>query len=233
MAASFFLSLGDFADPRILRILLRSLLVTLLVFLLLGIGLGWVLSGTDPCAIIGDMECRLDPEASGVGALALTLLAIWFLFPAVALGVICAYVDRIAAIIEVRHYPHAAIAARRAGMARTLALGLRSAARVLLYNLTALPFYILLLITGVGPLILFVIVNGLAVGRDLGEMVVARHGDKAKQRIWLRASRASRMLIGTAVTALFLVPFVNLLAPVLGAAMTTHLYLRTKSSWRA
>lgn len=222
------LALGDLADRRIVAVLLRSLLVTLLIFILLGIAIGWALTGSDPCAMVGDMECTLDGATSGIGAAALTLLGIWFLFPAVALGVMCAYVDRIATIIEVRHYPADATQARRAGIGSAALLGLRSAGRVLLYNAVALPFYILLLVTGIGPLILFILVNGAAFGRDLGEMVAARHGDRATRHAWLEMSRAPRMLIGSAITALFLVPFANLIAPVLGVAMTTHLYMRTR-----
>ena len=218
------LSLGDLADQRIIGILIRSLLITLLIFVILGFGMGWLLDGIDPCGWIGDMECTFDRSASGLGAIALTVLALWFLFPAVALGVICTYIDRITVIIEQRHYPGAAASARATGVAGMAMLGLRSTLRVLIYNLIAAPFYILLLVTGVGTVILFVLVNGLAFGRDLGEMVAARHGDRAARRAWLGASRGGRFLIGTAVTALFLVPFVNLLAPILGAAMTTHLY---------
>lgn len=222
------LALSDLADGRIIGLLARSVLVTLLIFLLLGIAIGWALAGSDPCAMFGDMECALDATASGISAVLLTLLGLWFLFPAVALGVMCAYVDRIAAIIEARHYPIDAARARKAGIGGAALLGLRSAGRVLLYNVVALPFYILLLVTGIGPLILFVLVNGAAFGRDLGEMVAGRHADRAGRRIWLRESRASRMLIGSFVTTLFLVPFANLIAPVLGVAMTTHLYMRTR-----
>lgn len=225
------LALGDLADSRILALLFRSLVVTLLIFVAIGALLGWALIGTDPCAAIayGEIECSFDPTLSTLGAIAITLLAIWFLFPAVALGVMCAYVDRIAAIVETRHYPRAAARARPAAIGGTLLLGLRSAARVLLYNLVALPFYIVLLFTGIGPLVLFVIVNGIAFGRDLGEMVAARHGSKAERQAWLGATRIERAFIGSIVTGLFLIPFVNLLAPVLGATMTTHLYLRSRS----
>lgn len=229
MPAAFFLALGDLADRRILGLLFRSLLVTLVIFALIGVALGWALAGAAPCGLVGDMECPLSAAEGGIGAVLLTLLAIWFLFPAVALGVICAYVERIAALIEARHYPAAASAARPLNAGQMALLGLRSALRVILYNLVALPFYLLLLITGIGPLILFVIVNGVAFGRDLGEMVAARHGDRVVRQAWLAGTRIQRMLIGSAVTGLFLIPFVNLLAPVLGAAMTVHLFHRRGS----
>jgi uncharacterized protein involved in cysteine biosynthesis len=228
-----FVTMGDLTDARIIGVLLRSVLITLLIFVGLGIVADRLLIGADPCSMLGLYECRLDASASGIGAMALTLLGIWFLFPAIALGVICSYMDRITTIIEARHYPRALEDARRLGVAGGLALGLRSTLRVLIYNLIALPFYIVLLVTGIGPLILFVLVNGMAFGRDLGEMVASRHGDPASRRAWLRGSRGGRTAIGWAVTALFLAPFANLLAPILGTAMTTHLYHRTRHAGAA
>lgn len=225
MIETLFLSLGDLTDRRIIGILVRSMLVTLLVFLVLAILTGWALVGVDPCAWFDD-SCPLGATGGGVGAVALTLLAGWFLFPAIAVGVLCAYIDRIVAIVEARHYPEAAALARSPGVGSVALLGLRSAGRVLLYNLIALPFYILLLFTVIGPFALFVAVNGAALGRDLGEMVASRHGDRTSQAAWLASSRVGRFLIGAATTFLFLVPFANLLAPILGAAMATHLYHR-------
>ena len=105
-------------------------------------------------------------------------------------------------------------------------MGLKSAGRVLLFNLIALPFYVMLIFTGIGPLVLFVIVNGLAFGRDLAELAAARHGDRVSRRAWLKATRGEQGLLGTLVSAMFLVPFVNLIAPIVGAAMAIHLYNR-------
>jgi CysZ protein len=219
------LSLADLGQPRIIAILVRSLLVTLLIFVALGVLAVWLLQGSDPCGLLSGRSCELGWSASGFGAFMLTALGIWLLFPAVALGVIAAYSDRIVATVEALHYPGAAASARNAGVGRGLLLGLRSAVRLLIYNLVALPFYLLLLITGIGPVILFVIVNGIAIGRDFGEMVAARHpggtgGD------WLRRTRGERAAIGIIITALFLIPVVNLVAPILGATMATHLFHR-------
>jgi uncharacterized protein involved in cysteine biosynthesis len=221
------LAIGDLSDKRILAILLRSLIVTLLIFAGLGVAMAWLLDGTDPCGWVGMVEpCRLGLSTSGLGALVLTALAIWLLFPAVALGVISGYSDRIVSTIEARHYPAALATARPLGLAGGAWLGLRSSTRLILYNLIALPIYLLLLLTGVGTLIAFLLVNGLAVGRDFGEMVAARHGDRAMRQAWLKATRGDRALIGMMVAGIFLVPFANLLAPVIGAAMAAHLFHR-------
>ncbi|WP_404712274.1 EI24 domain-containing protein [Sphingomonas sp. MMS24-J13] len=225
----FTLAIGDLADPRIITILLRSLIVTLLIFAGLGLGIAWLLDGTDPCGWIGAVEsCSFGLSTSGLGALVLTALAIWLLFPAIALGVISGYSDRIVAVVEARHYPAALATARPIGLAGGAWLGLRSSARLILYNLVALPIYLLLLLTGVGTLIAFLLVNGLAVGRDFGEMVATRHTDRTARLAWLKATRGDRALIGIAVAAIFLVPVANLLAPVIGAAMTAHLFHRRR-----
>jgi CysZ protein len=225
MIRAFPLALGDLADPRILAILAKTLVVTLLIFAGIGVVLAFALNGFDPCAMLSDEEsCPFGTSASGLGALILTAIALWFLFPAIAIGVVSAYMDRIVAVVEARHYPEMLARARPLGWARGTLIGLQSSARVLLYNLIALPFYVILLVTGVGTVLLFVVVNGIAFGRDLGEMVAVRHGSGPSKRAWLRATRTDRALIGAAVTGVFLVPIVNLLAPVLGAAMATHLY---------
>src|SRR6185436_20251101 len=105
------LSIADLTNPRILGILARSLLITLVIFVMLGIGLGWLLAGADPCSLFADFECVLAGPASGIGAVVATFVAIWFLFPAVAVAVISAYIDRIATIVETRRYPFAAATA--------------------------------------------------------------------------------------------------------------------------
>lgn len=218
------LAIGDLADPRVLRLLARSLAVTLLLFVAIGAVLAFALNGFDPCDVFGDDSCPIGFGTSGFAAFLLTAILLWFLFPVVAIGVISAFMDQIVAAVEARHYPEALAHARPLGMVRGAWLGLRSSLRVALYNLVALPFYILFLVTGVGTVLLFMVVNGAAFGRDLGEMVAVRHLDRAGCRAWLAGSRGERTLVGIVVTGIFLVPFVNLLAPVLGAAMATHLF---------
>ncbi len=67
------------------------------------------------------------------------------------------------------------------------------------------------------------VVNALLLGRDLAEMVTARHPNL------MLPSRGRRTLLGLPVAALFLLPVANLLAPVLGAAMAVHMIHGRKS----
>lgn len=205
----------------------QSLGIAVLVFVGLGALDFWLLTGSDPCDLSGLGSCPLDTGSSSFGAILLTLLAAWLLFPAVAIAVLTTFTDRIAKSVEERHYPDSAAEARPIGIGRGALMGLRSAGRLLLFNLLALPFYLLLLVTGIGPFILFVIVNGLAFGRDIAELAAARHGDRTSRRVWLKSTRTQQHLLGTVVSVLFLIPFANFVAPVLGVAAAIHLFNRS------
>ena len=224
MVRALLLAVTDLGRGRILRIMLQAIAISSLIFILVAGIFVWLLRGADPCILAGLGTCRIGIGGSTIGAIILTLLAAWFLFPAVALTVIATFTDRIAAAVEQQHYPKAAQSAERVGLGRGLLIGLKSASRLLLFNLLALPFYFLLLVTGVGPFILFVIVNGIAFGRDFAEIAAARHGNRLSRQEWLKATRGQQHLIGILVSVLLLVPFVNLLAPFVGTAAGIHLF---------
>ena len=136
--------------------------------------------------------------------------------------------DGVVAAVEARHYPAALSSARAVPLHRSMRMGLGSAARFLLVNLVMTPVYLALLVTGVGTAAAFFVVNARLLGRDLTDMVASRHLPGAAMRDWRTANTGGRFLLGLAGTGLFVVPVVNLLAPVLGAAMATHLFHRTR-----
>lgn len=223
MLSAFARALGQIGDPAFLRVLAKSLLLTVLLFAALAAAAGWLLSGANPCGLGPlDGDCTLGAGGGTAAALILGLAGLWFLFPAIAIGVIGLFTDEIVEAVEARHYPGAR--GRPVPFARSLGLSLRSAGRLILWNALALPFYLLLLVTGIGPLLLFSAVNALALGRDLGEMVAARHFEGPAMAAWLRATRVERALLGLIATWLFLIPFANLLAPLVSAAAATHLF---------
>ena len=81
----------------------------------------------------------------------------------------------------------------------------------------ALPAYLFLLVTGVGTIALFLALNAYLLGRDMADMVEPRH--PALPPI----GRGSRWLMGLLSAIAFLVPLVNLLAPIWSAAMAVHM----------
>lgn len=219
MFRAFLLSVGQLGDPPVLRVLALSLAVTLAIFAVLGLGVWW---GTR--AMLATWTGFEAGRIATIFALFVMVLALWLLFRAVAVAVVGLFADGVVEAVEARHYPAALASARPLPLHRSVAMGLRSAARVVAVNLLLLPLYVLLLATGVGTAAAFFLVNGWLLGRDLGDMVASRHMDARALMAWRGGTRGRRFALGLAGTGLFVVPFLNLLAPVLGAAMATHLF---------
>jgi uncharacterized protein involved in cysteine biosynthesis len=213
MITAFALALAQLTDRRIVAVLLKSAGLTVVAVALLGWGL-WagsaaLLDGFGIDAMLGD------------GGAVRGFLA----FVAAVLGVMQLFADEVVAAVEARHYPEIAARARPLGLHRELGLALRSTLRSLLWNLAALPVALVLIVTGVGPLLVFAAVNAMLLGRELTETVRIRHRDERDVPL-PDLPFATRFVLGAICVGLLTVPFVNLLAPVLGAAMATHLVHR-------
>lgn len=220
MLRALALSVGQLGDPAILRVAGKSLLVTLAIFAALGAGVYVALHAAFDAWVGTDYGSGL----AGAAAVVLLVLAAWLLFRVIAIAVLGVFGDDVVAAVEARHYPAAHAAARPAGLARSLRLGIGSAGRAVAVNLLMVPVYLALLFTAIGPAIAFFLVNAWLLGRDLGDMVASRHMDDATMRGWRKATRGRRFATGLAGTGLFVVPLVNLLAPILGAQLATHLF---------
>jgi CysZ protein len=224
MLKSLSLALGQLGDPAILKVLAKSLLITLALCVLLGLGAGYGGQWYFDQQVDADLHDSYYTVLTGIARTLVVLLTIFFGFRLIAIPVIGFFADQVVAAVEARHFPAQAITARPVGFGLSLRLGLMSALRLVLFNLLALPLYIILLVTAVGPIVLFVLINAILLGRDLGEMVAVRHLDTVACRDWLRTSRGPRLVLGLVVTGIFLVPVANILAPIIGAAMATHLF---------
>ena len=219
MIRAFILSIAQLGDRRILAVLAKSTAVTLAAFAVLGVGVWFG---------VRHLTDRVDGGFAALIALVAVLVALWTTFRAVAVAVVGLFADAVVEAVEARHYPATLASARGVPTLRAAAMGLRSAGRVVAVNAAMLPVYAVLLLTGVGTAAAFFAVNGWLLGRDLADMVAARHMEPAALRAWHATTRPGRMLLGLAGTALFVVPLVNILAPVLGAAMATHWFHRTR-----
>jgi len=228
MLQAFFLSLGQLSDRRILAVFAKSFALTLLLFAIAGVGLWYALHGLE-----GVVASWTGAAGGGwiadVATVLVLALAWWLLFRAVAVAAVGVFADEVVAAVEARHYPHAHAGARDVALTRSAAMGLGSAARAIGVNLLLSPLYLLLLVTGVGTALLFFVVNAWLLGRDLGDMVAVRHMAYAALPAWRSQTRLRRFALGAVGTALLLVPFVNLAAPILGAAMSTHMFHRRRA----
>lgn len=200
--------------PAALRLLGRTLFLTLLIFAALAGGLWY-----------GFHLVRLHFGWGGGGmaeatAAALAVIAAgWLLFRATAMAVMGLFADDIVAAVEQDSYPQAAASARPVGWGRSARFALASIGRTVGWNLAALPLYALLLATGVGTVGLFLALNAYLLGRDMADMVEPRHPALPP------LTRGSRWLMGLVSALLFLIPLVNLLAPIWSAAMAVHMLL--------
>ena len=217
MLRALALALTRIADPRLLPIWLKSLAVTLLACAVLGAAGWWGLS-----ALIEQYPGG--QELGQVAAALVVVLAGWLLWRVVALAVLQFFADEVVQAIEARDYPAMAARARKLGWREELARGLGGAARALLFNLLALPFALVLLITGIGAPLVFIAVNAVLLGRELQDMVWLRHRPSPNSPPPLNL--AERLTLGGVTAVLLTVPIANFAAPFLGAACAVHLIHR-------
>jgi CysZ protein len=220
MLRAFLLSVGQLGDPPIIAVFLKSLAITVLLLAGLGAAL-WFAAGWLAASMgLGDGTGALVETAAVLAAIGVA----WLLFRVVAIGVMDVFADEVVVAVERKHYPEALAEAQDVTLGRSIAMGLGSAGRALLVNLAVSPLYLLLFFTGVGLPLLFFIVNGWLLGHDLGQMVAARHIPRSAMKGWRGSTAFQRFTLGLAGTAMFLVPILNIFAPVIGAAMATHLF---------
>lgn len=152
------------------------------------------------------------------------ILGTYFLFPPLAVTAMGLLLDSIIEAVEEEYYPDRP-AVRKVSVGETVLMALKQGGVVLLVNILAMPLYILLFFMsgGILSLGLYLLINGYLFGREYFEMVAIRFMSRGEARR-LRASRHSKAILGGMVVAgLFLIPFANLIAPVFGAALMTHL----------
>jgi uncharacterized protein involved in cysteine biosynthesis len=223
MMQALALSLGQLADPRTLRLLVRSIVITILFLAAFGALAWW---GLDRALGAGGLA---DTRFTGAGslreaiALAAVLIGGWLLWRVIALAVLQFHADAVIEAVEAKYYPEALAGARALGWRGEAAAAWRGTARAIGWNSVALPFALALTITGVGTAILFWAVNAIQIGRELTELVWLRQRHRMPA---MPLGPAHRFALGGVVVALLTIPFVNLLAPFLGAAMATHLVYR-------
>ena len=213
------LSFQSLSDRRVAAVMIKVVLLTIVSFLLLGVGLWFALQWLFAWLNVND-----DGFWSGLLSVAIIVLSGVLLFRVVAVAITWIFADDIIDAIEDRYYPRHAAFGKRPSLGTGLQMAIKSITRVVGYNLLALPIYLLLLFTGVGTAIAFLLINALLLGRDLEDMLIARHGAKGAM------NKLPRLMLGLIGTAGMLVPFINLLVPVLATAMAVHLVHSGNSS---
>ena len=216
---------GQLGDRAVIGVAAKSIAVTLAVFAAAGAGLWFGLGVLRQSPwVAGMLPAEVAAPLTIAVWLVVGLAAFWLLFRVVALAVLQLFADEVVAAVETRHYPALASRARPLALHREVAVAGKGLMRALGYNLLALPVAGVLLFTAIGPAVVFLAVNAVLLGRELTDMAWLRHccGDERGNPV----PRGERVLLGGAIAGMMLVPVLNLVAPLVGAAAGTHLVLR-------
>lgn len=215
MLRAFELAIGQLGDPRLRAVLWESLALSLVLQIAIGALAWW---GLDRYAHI-EIEWA-NTLIHWLGGTAVVVLAL-MLFPASFGIVISIFIERIADIVEHRHYP-------QLGPARGIPIwtgiwtGLVFLVAVIVLNLVMLPFYILaIFVAGLGAA-LFYGINGWLTARLYYEQVALRRMAPAEVKAWRKANSWVLWMTGIVIVLLGTIPILNLIVPVLGTAAMVH-----------
>lgn len=216
MFASARLALKMIFDRAFLGVVLKSLALTLLLFAALFAAAQY---GLHHLPVL--QPHWLNVAVDWIGSILLLALFIFLGAPVAAIFA-SLFLDEIASAVEKKYYP-ADPPASGAPFSTTLSAGLRLAAWVIVLGLAMLPFDIAL--PGVGE-ILTVLVNGWLLGREFFELAALRHMSITAADNLRRRHGFGVWAAGTIIAALALVPIVNFIAPLFGAAFMAHIFKR-------
>jgi uncharacterized protein involved in cysteine biosynthesis len=222
VAQAFLLALDQLTDRKFLKVFLTGTLIAVVVFVGLFTSLAYLVP--EDIAIF-DWEWLNEALSWIIGWSIWPVVGIsaYLLFPAVSTAFMSLFLDDVVAAVEAKHYPDRP-PMRQVGAGESFLIAARMSIVVILLNLLALPFYFLLLFTAVGPFILFFLLNSYLIGREYFELVASRHMEPKEAAAFRRRRRDRSFLCGGVIVGLFVVPLVNLFAPIIGAAMMVHVF---------
>lgn len=206
---------GMLTEPTVRRTFLISLAIAVALLAAMFPAAFWLVEAAGAPTAYPWLDRILDGLSLAGAALGVAVLA-WFLFPVVVAAVLGFLLDAVVAATERRHFPGVPPAADQP-LARTLAYSLGFALVVVALNVLVLPLY---LVPGLN-IPVFLALNGYLLGREYLDLVLARRHPFGELRALRREHRARLWSTGLVTALLLLVPFVNLLAPVVGSAFAT------------
>ncbi len=219
---SFFKALGQIGDPRFRRVIWLGLLLTIALLVAAYAVLLWVLDtfiGPDAYFEVLGRVVSIGDLLSWSSLIFMLVLSFFLMIP-VASAITSLFLDEVADAVEVRHYP---------SMPPTPGVPFFDAFRDTLNFLgviigaNTLAFVIYVFLPFATPFIFFGL-NGYLLGREYFQLAatrrIGREGAKA-----LRKRHALTIWAAGILMALpLVVPVLNLVIPILGAATFTHIF---------
>lgn len=219
------LAFGVLREPFAWWVLLAGLVGTVLVFAGIACLAWWLISGLDWLKQGWFANTRWDEwMLSGVGSIVVLVVG-WFTFPLIVTAMCGVFLEPLADRIERRHYPLAPTP-RQVSLGEQIHSSLRVLIRGFGWNLLALPFYFIPVLN----LVVYTLLNSFLLSREYFQVVAVRHVSLAEAKDLYRAHRKGMMRGGLTLALLFVIPGVNLCAPLLATAWMVHRVWRREDS---
>lgn len=220
MIGSVLAGLRALGRPELRSILWRSIGLSVLLLAVLWAALTAGAGHLLAWETVTDRFAWIDTLGVVVAGAGFLVVAI-YLIPAVSALVASIFADEAAGAVERTDFPADPPGAEVA-LLPSILYGLRFAGLTLAVNLVALA----LLLVPVVNLVAFFGANAYLLSREYFELAAGRHRSRDEARALRRRHRLRVLAAGAVLAALLLVPVVNLVTPLFGVAMMTHLYKR-------
>ncbi|MBC27137.1 MAG: hypothetical protein CMM41_08000 [Rhodospirillaceae bacterium] len=220
-------AITQLTDPSLRHIIYSSILGSLVIMAILAIGIWFLLSQIPLESIpylayirewMGSWFTWLSGSVFAVLVGVLTLL----LFPGAVSLILGVFFDEIVNSVEAKYYPEMP-PRRHQSIGEVTSSTLKFACIILIFNIVALPFYILLIFFPPANLVLFYLINGYLTGREYFELVGSLRREPVEIAMLRKRNRGRVQVAGMLIVFLMTIPFVNLLAPVIATAFMVHL----------
>ena len=143
------------------------------------------------------------------------------LFPWVLSLVIAFFLDEIVTVVRESNYNNKF--SETTGNSLAIIYAVKFGVLTSLINLVCLPIYLILLFFPIMSLVFFYLVNGLLLGREYYGLVTIGYVASKERRAVFKENRLQVYLAGLFIAFMMTIPFINLIAPVLGSVMMVHL----------
>ena len=223
------LAFGVLREPYAWWVMFLGLVGTLLIFMAIALLAGWLISGVDWLHQGKLAGTRWDEWlVGGIGSILVFVIG-WFIFPLILTAITGAFLEPLADRIERRHYPFAP-APRKVAISEQIHSSIRVLLRGIGWNVVAMPFYFIPILN----VVVYAILNSFLLSREYFQVVALRHVSLSEAKSLYRCDRKDMMRGGLSLTLLFLIPGVNLCAPLLATAWMVHrVWRRAESPLRA
>ena len=226
--SSFGKTLTQTGDPRFRRVLFKGIGLTFVLLIAVYTAflmfLNWIGAGQTVQELLGNLSWVGDLFT--FASLFLMIALSVFLMIPVASAITSLFLDEVADAVEDKHYPELPDVPRV-----TFAEGLKDSVNFL-GVLIAANIFALVLYAFFPPFSLFIFwgLNGFLLGREYFQLVAMRRVGRAEAKKLRKKHLGTIWLAGTLMAMPLVVPILNLVIPILGAATFTHLYHQLEPS---